>query len=180
MNIGFKDMTNVLAFTLNTSLFIPVKYTDLFSMKYLFLPFLSLGLLFSVSCANSNSKSGNEDQTASLESMRTEIMAVHDEIMPMMMGKGEFVVLQQDLKAKLDSLAKAGATEEEAKPYETAIMNLNLAQQKMNVWMDNYKDPDYTKPDSARAYYESQMNQIQAVADLTGESMTVAKGLLAQ
>lgn len=133
-------------------------------------------ILISVSACQSDNSSA---ETEALDAMRAQVMEVHDEIMPKVMGNGELVKLEQTFESYIqavddnqqDTVLNMGA-------YREVLADLKLSKQKMDVWMENYKDPDYSKVAEAKAYYEGQLKEIQEIAGFTDQSIKAAQALV--
>lgn len=97
-----------------------------------------------------------------VEKLKTEVMAIHDEVMPEM---GNLMNLKSQLKEKsseLDSLDDSGDLEQ----LNLLIQNLEEADEAMMDWMRNYKDPSNEMTENqALEYLKEKMKSIQEVKE---------------
>ena len=104
--------------------------------------FLSLISLIYMSCKQANSK-----PSSPVEALHNEIMQVHDEVMP---RTGD---IHKQIK-KLKKL-KEGIPENNTsfiKMIDTVIADLNDADEKMMMWMKQYKKPDFKNESEDQMY----------------------------
>jgi len=132
--------------------------------------------LFLTACQGGNTNS--QDATAvqdslAIDSLSTEVMAIHDEGMAKMMVIRR---LRTRVTEVTDSLSKAKA---DTAVYHTAGALLDSANSAMNAWMHGY-DMELADKDNAqkKAYLESEKKKISEVKDLMLKSIDGAKALL--
>ena len=139
-------------------------------MKYALSLFAALALLFSA-CGGSGS---------SPSELETQVMAIHDEVMPKM---GEINQQSQRLSAEL---AKLQASEDpdpaRVNQLEATISDLKDADQKMRTWMRNYakdyvKEKEHMTEEEQLALLQVEMDRVQDVKDAINGSLAQAKSL---
>ena len=134
-----------------------------------------LSLLFAIAFAcTSNNQSGNESASGevSLDSLKSEVLSIHDEVMPKM---GDLRRARKTLMLWADSLVTIDSTK--ANMLSTMAEDIANANESMMVWMRAY-EPDFEGTDEeVRAYLEAQKESIQKVKDDMESSL--ANGLAA-
>lgn len=121
------------------------------------------------------------NDTSRVEKLETEVLAVHDEVMPKM---DNIMSLQRRIKKKiteLDSLQQSGISSntiaEERMKIADLHKNLGIADSLMMEWMHQY-DGDSAKHlplQEAIGYFESEMQKIQEVKVMTNKSIAEAE-----
>ncbi len=121
-------------------------------MKY----FLLLFILVCFSCQTSKeSKSG-----ASLEDLKSEVLSIHDEVMPKM---SDLRRTRKDLMLMADSIMSVDSLQ--ASLLNTLADDLGNASEGMMQWMRNY-EPDFEgTEEEVRTYFEAQKASIQKVKE---------------
>lgn len=119
---------------------------------------------------------------AEVDSLKNQVMAVHDEVMPKM---EEIMALeleaQQQIK-QLDSLAKinpkqANATQKQQ--LDSLVVQLNKADDAMTHWMQEFDGQMKSKTDEEKiTYLKSEKDKIDAVRDQMLGSINKGKELL--
>ncbi len=132
--------------------------------NYLFL----FAFLFLLAACQSGEQEGNDQVAAMTES----VMAVHDEVMPMM---GEMNQMSQQLKAQ----AEAANDPEAAQAAKEAAMALDQASEGMMAWMRQY-EPVAPGMEEAQAvaYLEEQQKKVDQVKTDMLSSIEQAKTIL--
>jgi Tfp pilus assembly protein PilF len=124
--------------------------------KNLLIAFLSNALLLlGVACGNPQTNNTSNIATEK-EKIMTEVIAVHDEVMPMM---NKIEDLQTALRADL----KTATSEEQRAIIFEKLTNLEKADKAMYEWMDNFKT-DFPN-----------MTDAQIIDYLNGEKISVTK-----
>jgi uncharacterized lipoprotein NlpE involved in copper resistance len=125
-------------------------------------------ILIGIILLGCNSSSQNDE----LKNLRTEVMAIHDEVMPKM---GELRQVEKSLRS---------ASEDQADSVGNAMIEaanaIGVANENMMVWMRNY-DPTFAGEDEdVKAYLEEQKDAITKVRDDMLNSLEAGKELLNQ
>ena len=127
-------------------------------MKKLLIP-----ALFLVFSCQSGSKATSEDVSngvISLDSLKSEVLFIHDEVMPKM---GELRRVRKDLMLQADSLMASDASR--ASILDSLANNIASANEGMMQWMRGY-EPDFEgTEEEVRAYLEAQKSSIQKVKE---------------
>jgi len=108
---------------------------------------------------------------AELEALETEVMRVHDESM---LGMSDIKSVQREL-LKLDKdlyPAKEQLALKNAKEY------LIIADSLMWDWMHNYKKPDFSESEKAKAYLQSEFAKISRVDSLMTTAVEIGSNTL--
>lgn len=148
-------------------------------IKYLQAVLLLLLSVFILSSCNQNASEEKEapEAPSPVEQKRSEVMAIHDEIMP---GMGTLMNLKKQLKEKAAAMDSAkGIDKEQLDAIRTSIEQLKIADEEMMQWMRTYKDPaDSVSEKEAIAYLELKEQEIHEVKEKMQESEAAAKALL--
>ena len=96
-----------------------------------------------------------EKQSAELKNMYDEVMVIHDEVMPKM----------RNINQAKKKLRRIDDYEDHQEVVEM-IRRLDDADEAMMSWMADFKKPDATDEEAAKAYYAEQKKEIEAVRDL--------------
>ena len=118
-------------------------------------------LFFAFSCGSGN-QSSNENAAGeiSLDSLKSEVLFIHDEVMPKM---GELRRASKNLEVWADSLMEIDSAR--ANMLSTMAADIAEANESMMVWMRAY-EPDFEgTEEEVRAYLEAQKVAIQKVKD---------------
>ena len=107
--------------------------------------------------------------TSRLEKLETEVMELHDEVMPLMDSLYK-IRMQLQLKAETDS-TRVELTE--------SINEIMTAEEAMMNWMRNY-NPSFNGADDAESvlYFSDQKASIEQVADQMKEAMATGEGII--
>ncbi|MBK6904066.1 MAG: hypothetical protein IPH04_15030 [Saprospirales bacterium] len=147
--------------------------------------FAAAGLLALSSCQNSAPKTGShtEEQLATQEQKRLEVMAVHDAVMPFMSDLNR-------LARQLKPLSQEGSTlgEDEREVLWDVVKRLEQADEGMMSWMGEFQnnlDPmrDSTDHQGVMNYLEAELGKVKEVENQMrssmqdGEAMVVKYGL---
>lgn len=111
------------------------------------------------------------------DQFRTQVIAVHDEVMPKM---GQLKSLQKKALQKAEDLTAQDSTQtEQIQAYKTLALELDQAYEGMMVWMRQYEreDGDAT-PEEVKAYLDEQMILVQKVNDDIKNALIKADSLL--
>ena len=119
--------------------------------------------------------SGNNSQK-DIKSMREDVMAVHDEVMPKM---GELRKMEKSLQQKAAELLLADSTMD-VSSYTAAANEIASANEAMMGWMRAYEPNFEGSNEEIAAYLEAQKKSIDQVKqDMLG-SLEAGKALLAE
>lgn len=134
----------------------------------------SLFLLFS--CGGSNERSHhNEEEEEEVQNpnqaLYNQVMDIHDEVMPKMDD------LYKYKREFLERIANTpGMPPDQKLSLEKLISLLDSANQSMMNWMHNFNPPsDSVDRETTREYFETEMERIKKVRDLTNETLEKAK-----
>lgn len=123
-------------------------------MKYLTL----LIILIAFSCGGKKQTEKVVNGVISLDSLKAEVIAIHDEVMPKM---GELRRTRKDLMLKADSLSKTDSVR--ASVLSDLANDIADASEGMMVWMRAY-EPEFEGTEAEiRAYFEAEKKAIQKV-----------------
>ena len=105
------------------------------------------------------------------EALYSQVMDVHDEVMPKM---EDIYKLKKDLQ---DQIANTpDMVVERKQQLERVISNLDSANNAMMDWMHKFNPlPDSTNQEKVRDYLESEMERVKKVRNLMNESIEKAK-----
>jgi hypothetical protein len=123
--------------------------------------FLVVSCLTLVSCGND----------IAFEREATEVMAIHDEVMPMM---SDMVKLRRQLDEEMK-----GRDSSEQIAFQMAVRQLVIAEKGMWDWMATYSKPEKAD-EGAMQYLAEQKKAIQAVSDAMRQSYAHGQELLGQ
>lgn len=125
---------------------------------------LTLCILFLFSCGN-----GNAELEAEREKAFKEVMKVHDEMM--VMGK------IRGVQGKLKKMIEADSIN--APKYQTAIDQLQTADDAMMGWMKQFKNPSQdTDPKEAIEYLKDQKIKVDKMKAIMEENMNKAREVI--
>lgn len=128
---------------------------------------LVLGLICTVSCQS------GPDPVATLQA---EVIAVHDEVMPMM---GTMTKFKNGLQARADGMITAEADSAALAPVYEAISTLESADRNMMQWMRDFSPPTAEIPEAeALGYLKEEMKKITIVKEQAESGLAQAKELL--
>jgi phage tail tape-measure protein len=144
-----------------------------------FLEAAVLLLLVTLSACNQNTSGKKEDTKTpdAVEKKRSEVMAIHDAIMPEM---GTIMNLKKQLKEKASAMDSTGSTDkEQLDSIYFSVEQLEEADEAMMQWMRTYKDPaDSVNENQAIDYLELKKQEIVEVKEIMQESQENARALL--
>lgn len=100
----------------------------------------------------------------------SEVMAIHDEVMPKM---GDIYTLKEGLKKKL---ADNPATDKRSE-IESAISKLDAADESMRVWMRQFDSEAIKDEEKKREYLEGEMEKVKKVREDMLAAIEQAKAL---
>lgn len=136
------------------------------------LRFLPL-LLLLAACQNQSPPQGENAAAAAqkVDSLRQEVMALHDQVMPLMnpMGRMRNALMAQKERAGADSAA-----------FRQAADDLAEAQERMMQWMRQYRSPKEIDggTEEKLAYLADQQTKMEEVEAFTQQAMRRAERLL--
>ncbi len=120
---------------------------------------------------------GNADQKK-IETLESEVMAIHDEIMPKM---GEIMTLKDEIATNLKNIDSTAANYNVLKAEADSLSYLlNTSDNGMMDWMDEY-NADTLKaisPADAQKYLVDQKTKISAIKESTEKSIETVKKYL--
>ncbi|WP_017732288.1 hypothetical protein [Nafulsella turpanensis] len=140
--------------------------------------FALLPLFILSSCNQTKSDKGVVAETLDIVAQkRSEVMAVHDAIMPKI---GTLMSLKRQLKEKAATLDNtSSAHKEQLDSIRLSIEQLEAADEAMMQWMRTYKDPaDSVSDEEAIGYLEIKEQEILEVKEEMLESERAAQALL--
>lgn len=111
------------------------------------------------------------------DKLRTDVIAVHDEVMPKM---GQLKSLQKQALQKADQLAAQDSTQtQQIEALKALALELDLAYEGMFVWMRQYdrEDGDAT-PEEIKSYLDGQMASVTKVNEDIKSALAKADSLL--
>lgn len=129
-----------------------------------------LTILLFVSCGTSK-KEGNEN-VISIQDLKAEVMAVHDEVMPKM---GDIRRLRKDLMLQADSLMEMDSVL--ATNLNAMADELDAANEGMMQWMRDYEPEFEGTEEEIRAYLEEQKNAVQKVKEAMLGALEKGEGI---
>lgn len=135
--------------------------------------FYSLGVvLMLVSCNNASSDGTDDSKTTGSEALLTEVMAVHDEVMP---KKGDIGSLMTILK-KMET-----TTTEDSLNVMKAYSALKEADNGMMTWMREFKNPKEQgwNEEKKFTYLTDQQVKVNKVAVDINEALAVSNNVIA-
>ncbi|GAB4246158.1 MAG: hypothetical protein Tsb0034_25000 [Ekhidna sp.] len=133
--------------------------------KLLFLPVL----LLVFACGSNSSQREAANGEVTIDSLKSEVLAIHDEVMPKM---GALRKTSQQLQAMADSIVTMDSLQ--STELAGVAQEIKNANEGMMNWMRNY-EPDFEGTDEEiRAYLKEQKKAIQQVKDAMERSL--AKG----
>ena len=141
-------------------------------MKYL--TTLLIWLVF-FSCQSGQSDSKEVNKKTSPVSLRSEILAIHDEVMPKM---GELRKTRKDLIIGADSLKKSDSIG--AATFLIAADQIASANEGMMDWMRNYEPTYEGTEEKVLSYLEEQKKSIQRVKENMEGALTRGQKILKQ
>ena len=137
--------------------------------------FLIPVLFFAFSCHSSNT-SGKDpvvDGVISMDSLKSEVLFLHDEVMPKM---GALRRVRKDLLLQADSIVSVDSAR--AEELKALASNIGDASEGMMQWMRAY-EPDFEGTDEEiRAYFEAQKDAIQKVKNQMENTLAMGQAAL--
>ena len=137
------------------------------NMKYIFKTIFLLILVMQFAC--------NSEKIEETKLLRDEVIAIHDEVMPLM---GELKSFKKEIKIKADSLVEQDSTANAEKIYELRSIENQLEEafEGMFIWMRQYRAPDETIDENeAKAYLTEQKVLVEKVNKDIKEALKAAK-----
>ncbi|EON76120.1 hypothetical protein ADIS_3248 [Lunatimonas lonarensis] len=129
-----------------------------------------LGLIFFSACGSS--------EESEVERMKREVIAVHDEVMPLM---GELRSFQRSLEEKADELDSRGVESPLVGEYRTAASACSAAYEGMFIWMRQFDmRMEEMNEDQSLAYLEDQAIKVAKVNEDIKTALKLAESLLAE
>ncbi|WP_035806232.1 hypothetical protein [Lunatimonas lonarensis] len=139
-------------------------------MKRIPLFLVVLGLIFFSACGSS--------EESEVERMKREVIAVHDEVMPLM---GELRSFQRSLEEKADELDSRGVESPLVGEYRTAASACSAAYEGMFIWMRQFDmRMEEMNEDQSLAYLEDQAIKVAKVNEDIKTALKLAESLLAE
>ena len=149
-------------------------------------PILALLMVVVLAIACGPGKTGGEGDEAAQEqnaqadapkSLKDEVMAIHDEVMPKM---GQIIALKSQLSKVLKTLEEAAepVNEERKKAIQEIIEELEAADNGMMGWMRAYRPVEEPIDEEARKYLEAEKVKITKVKNDMLTSIENAQNLL--
>lgn len=143
-------------------------------MKYLSLLIIAVLILFS--CSNTNSKEATQESVVeeiSVDSLRSQVLAIHDEVMPKM---GELRKTRMALEALADSIVVSDSAR--AETLNSLASDIAAANEGMMQWMRAY-EPEFEGTDEEiETYLNEQKIAVAKVRDDMNESLESGKEAL--
>ena len=122
---------------------------------------LLLAVLTSIQCKDKT------PEEAALDKLFDEVMVVHDDVMPK-------TATIHRLKKKL----KNNQTDENTSTFQAAIEQLDIADEGMMQWMEDFEKPKNKPFEEAKAYYEDEKVRIIKVKKNILSAISVAEELI--
>ncbi len=104
-----------------------------------------------------------------INDIHDEVMVIHDEVMPKMGEMHQLRMALEDRMSNMDSVS--------AQPYHNAIESLHQGEEMMWSWMNEYKRPTSSTPESIQ-YVQDQKKIISEVAEKMTMAIVQAKTLV--
>lgn len=117
----------------------------------------------------------NSEKIDKTNLLRDEVIAIHDEVMPLM---GELRSLKKELKTKADGLVEQDSLENAEKIHELRNIEsqLEYAFEGMFIWMRQYKEPEESlDKNDAKAYLTEQKVLVEKVNKDIKQALKAAK-----
>lgn len=117
----------------------------------------------------------NSEKIDKTNLLRDEVIAIHDEVMPLM---GELRSLKKELKIKADGLVEQDSLENAEKIHELRNIEsqLEYAFEGMFIWMRQYKEPEESlDKNDAKAYLTEQKVLVEKVNKDIKQALKAAK-----
>jgi len=135
--------------------------------------------LFTLICACQPSSQSaelvsSETGVISLDSLKKEVLAIHDEVMPKM---GALMKAQKTLNQLSGSL---GESDSLSIVMKNAATDLDVANESMMVWMRNYEPNFEGTEEEQRAYFEEQKKGIQKVKEDMEQSLATGEEIISR
>jgi transposase-like protein len=133
-----------------------------------FIPFLII-VIFFVSCGSSLEEENSE--------MRANVIAVHDEVMPMM---GKLKSLEKRAISEASELeAESSSDSLKIQELKALAYDLEQAYEAMFVWMRQYDNENGERsPEEVKAYLEEQMEKVKVVNEKITTALNKAEKTL--
>lgn len=140
-------------------------------MKSFLLAFFAVIVLFTSSCSSSSNQQN-------IESLREEVIAIHDEVMPRM---GELKTLRKEIAAKANELNQADSINNttEVNELKDLAVRMDDAFEGMFVWMRQFNSSyEGMEKDEIEAYLQEQKEKVKVVNSDIKNSIQEAKSKL--
>ena len=142
-------------------------------MKSLIIAFFLLVLVSCGKTDHSNHESGEAISGNPNQALYEEVIDIHDEVMPKM---EDIYGLKKALEEKIANTPDL--TVEKKAEFEQMIASLDSANNAMMNWMHHFTpQPDSADRENVREYYETEIENIKKVRDITNETLAKAKAL---
>jgi hypothetical protein len=133
---------------------------------------LLLWTVLFVACQSDKEKTDGNEESAKVQEYRQEVIAVHDEAMPLM---SDIYQLKKELQSQLAdtvSMEKSRIAE-----IKSILLKLDSADKGMRVWMREFSKMSITNVEEAEALraLEAEMGKIRKVRDDMFSSVAVAR-----
>jgi hypothetical protein len=133
---------------------------------------LSLSTLFFLASCNLNQAANSEYEYA-LKKLDNEVMDIHDAVMPRM---SELAKLKRQMKSEL----KDDANSAKADSLQQFVYQIDEASEAMMNWMGEFKKPDYSNFEAAKAVYAQEKVKITNVREKMLSTISSAKAFLSR
>ena len=149
-------------------------------MKKLVFSFFVLAAL--AACNNHEAHNGNEGHehhaeatgNSEIDSLKEQVMAIHDNLMPVFHSQEGVAVMIEKLREKLPNLQ--GENQAQA---QKALDVLNRADTDMMTWMESFNAQSDTLGDEVnKAYLSQQISYLQRLEAQTNEAVELANNVL--
>ncbi|NOT75844.1 MAG: hypothetical protein HOP08_13040 [Cyclobacteriaceae bacterium] len=137
---------------------------------------IAISFLILVACGktadhSNHNQAGSTDSDNPNQALYSEIMDIHDEVMPKM---EDIYKLKQTLTEKVTNTPDM--PEAQKLEIQATIARLDSANNSMMDWMHSFSPlPDSVDQEKAREYLEMQMESIKKVRDVTNETLEKAQ-----
>ena len=135
-----------------------------------------LAFIFIIACQSGKNRSDSiVDGQISIDSLKSEVLFLHDEVMPKM---GELRRVRKDLMLQADSLMQSDSTK--ANIFNSLANEIGNSSEGMMQWMRAF-EPDFEgTEDEVRSYLEAQKESIQIVKTDMENSLTEGRKAIGQ
>lgn len=131
--------------------------------------FISLAILFTISCGSSNTNTDCTSDECLKQEAYDKVIAAHDEVMP----KLSYI---SELKGRIEEQMNATEDSLEVANWKELMINLDVADEAMWVWMRQFNsDLEDESIEDALAYLKSEQEHIDEVARKINTSIANAE-----